>query len=66
MSRYKLDEHQGFEAMRLFLRAYYERTKPGSFPVLLSDIEQESDGMPHDPAAWEDWLACLSRVIRDE
>ncbi len=30
--------------------------------TLLGDTEIEADGGPTDPAAWDDWLACVRDV----
>ena len=30
--------------------------------TLLGDTELEPDGMPGDPAAWDDWIASVERI----
>ena len=62
----KLDERQAFEAMRIYLQQFWEETK-GSAEVgeVLSDIQIESDGDTHDPAAWHEWLKAVARVLDD-
>jgi hypothetical protein len=52
--------------MSLFLRGFFDRTKPGDMMTLLSDIEIEPDGMTHDPAAWDAWLDCVERALAEE
>jgi len=61
---YELDEHQAFDAMTRFLRAFYKRTN-GDMATLMADIEIQSDGLTNDPAAWEDWLKYVQEVSRD-
>jgi hypothetical protein len=59
-----LDERQALEAMRLFLTDFFIRTdrSNGGIATLLTDTEIQEDGGTHDPAAWPDWLRCVSRV----
>lgn len=57
-----LTERQAFEAMVLFLEQVYERTESDDIAGLLSDLMLAADNQTADPAAWQDWLACLQRV----
>jgi hypothetical protein len=61
-----LTEHQAYLAMERFVRAYRDRARASDLAVLLSDIEVEADGRPHDPAAWTDWRSCVRAVLDDE
>ena len=56
-----LSEREAFEAMRLFLDAFYERAGD-DLDTLRADLSIEADGEPLDPAAWQDWLAAVRSV----
>jgi hypothetical protein len=60
-----LDERAAFQAMRRFLRNYYERGDR-SVGDLLGDIDTDSDfwgdGSPVDPAQWNDWLQAIKET----
>ena len=62
----QLDEHQAFEAMRVFLERYWERGGKTSdeLAMLLSDIDTEVfvGSAPADPAQWQDWLDAIRAV----
>lgn len=59
-----LDEHEAFEAMRMFLIGYFEETKgTADVRLVLSDIEIQPDGGTLDPAAWEIWVRTVQKVI---
>ncbi len=64
-----LTDEQGFEAMRHFLAAFWERG--GSDPD--SDVAEllrwtardvEVDGGTNDPAQWNDWLLAVDAAKR--
>ncbi len=57
-----LDAHEAFAAMRLFVDRYAERAVGYDLVDLLGDIHELGDGRPADPAAWEDWLQCVTDV----
>ena len=61
----RLTVREGFDAMRSFLEAYWERGK-GSDDVrsVLSDIDCSltADGGPIDRAQWSDWLEAVSKA----
>jgi hypothetical protein len=57
-----LTERQAFEAMVLFLEEVYARTESDDIAGLLSDLMITADNQTADPAAWQDWLACLRKV----
>jgi hypothetical protein len=61
MGSYVMDEREAFEAMSKFLWQYANRAGDNLFD-LLGDIHIEADGGPTDPAAWDDWLACIREV----
>lgn len=56
-----LTNQQAFQAMSEFLWQYARRAGDDLI-TLLGDIELEADGGPTDPAAWNDWLACVQHV----
>ena len=62
-----LDELQAFDAMRHFLEAYWERRGKVSddIAVLPSDVDRDmwANGMPGDPALWNDFRAAVSEVV---
>lgn len=58
-----LTERQAFKAMVLFLEQVYERTESDDIAGLLSDLMIAADNQTADPAAWQDWLDCLQKVI---
>jgi hypothetical protein len=64
MKEKMLSVEQAFQAMFIFLNAYYERTQgQAELGSVLSDIQiNRQDGMPGDPAAWGDWLAAVEAV----
>ena len=57
----ELNEREAFQAMTLFLNRSAERAGDDLL-TLLADITLRPDGGPFDPAAWEDWLACVRDV----
>jgi hypothetical protein len=54
-----LTARQAFEAMELFLEKFYENTHSDDVGGLLGDLQIVGDGMPADPAAWQDWMRCV-------
>lgn len=56
-----LTQEEAFRVMAEFLWQYARRAGDDLI-TLLGDIELESDGMPTDPAAWDDWLNCVKHV----
>ena len=57
-----LTTHQAFLAMTDFIWRYAE-TAGDDLITLLGDTAIEADGQPTDPAAWEDWLASVRRIL---
>jgi hypothetical protein len=53
-----------FNAMRLFLEEYYQRTQSEGIAGLLGDLRALPDGKPVDPAAWDDWIRCVERTAK--
>lgn len=59
-----MTEQQAFRAMTLFLTRFYDRAG-NDMETLLTDIGLEADGETLDPAAWDDWLACVAEATSD-
>jgi hypothetical protein len=58
----KLDTDTAFEAMRIFLEAYWQRGGCSSEEIasLLGGLNRAERGqMPLDPAMWSDWLQAV-------
>ncbi len=64
MEEMLLSPKEAFAAMRQFLDAYHLRTGgSGKLASVLSDLQLlPTDGLPADPAAWEDWTAAVKAV----
>jgi hypothetical protein len=61
---YQLSEQEAFRAMSLFLDQFAERAGDDLL-TLLGDITLRPDGGTFDPAAWDDWMACV-RTVKGE
>ena len=65
-TRFVLNEFEAFDALRVFLEAYWKRGGKSSkdIAVLLSNVNREvwADGRPFDPAQWSDWLKAVEEV----
>lgn len=59
----RLSVEQAFEAMFLFLKDYFERTRSDDIGSLLGDLQIMEDGEPMDPAVWNEWLDCVQKAI---
>jgi|ERR1700733_6747415 len=58
---------QVFNAMKLFLENYYNKTSSDGIGALLSDLLFFEDGRTADPAAWWNWDKCIEKVLdKDE
>jgi hypothetical protein len=53
---------QAYQAMFCFLEHHYQETHSDDVASLLSEMNL-IDGKPVDPAAWDDWLACVKKVM---
>jgi hypothetical protein len=58
-----LTEKEAFAAMFYYLDSYYDRTKSDEIGSILGDLTLLADGMPADPAAWEDWNDAVKKAI---
>jgi hypothetical protein len=54
--------------MSLFLEEYYKRTQgTAELGSVLSDIQlNKQNGLPMDPAAWDDWMAAVESVSENQ
>jgi hypothetical protein len=49
--------------MVLFLEGFYSRTQSDDVGWLLSDLMMLEDRRTADPAAWDDWMECVRKVL---
>ena len=66
MNNKQLTDLQAFNAMRLFLEGYYNRTHSDDVGSLLGDLQLFPEGGTFDPAAWEDWMDSINEVLKEE
>ena len=58
---------EAYKAMYGFLSSYYfQMNKPNEIGALLGDLRILPDGEPVDPAAWDDWLEAVQKVLEAE
>lgn len=60
-----LTAHEAFRAMRFFISRFASEAGD-DITTLLGDTWMEPDGMPVDPAAWDDWLASIDKMRRGD
>ena len=67
MNNELISPDEAFRAMLKFLETYYIRSgRKADLAAVLSDIQSISeDGLPADPAAWNDWLEAV-RSVREQ
>jgi hypothetical protein len=60
-----LSDREAFDAMRLFLQAYWERFNGAALSDVLGDTQPAflADTVTADPAAWRDWLEAVGAVV---
>lgn len=65
-----IDELQAFDAMRLFLEAFWERggRQSEDIALLIDFIDRDvwANGMPGDPAQWDDFRRAVDRCLARE
>ena len=59
---FSMTEQEAFEAMRCFLEQFFASAGNDMY-TLLADMTILSDGGTSDPAAWSDWLRCVTGVV---
>lgn len=57
---------QAFNAMREFLENYYKKTFSDDIGSLLGDLQLLQDGKTADPAAWQDWIECINKTLKNK
>jgi len=62
----QLTYEEAFNAMRLFLEEYYNRTSSDDVGSLLGDLILLREERTADPAAWGDWMDCVKKIERKE
>jgi hypothetical protein len=63
----KITALQAYKAMYEFLRdLYYREGQPDNLGAFLGDLRILHDGITADPAAWQDWMSIVEKVIEDE
>lgn len=65
-SRYPLTEREAFVAMSRFVHAYAARADGYGQIDLVGAIWLRRDGMPSDPAQWQDWIRWVEAVEAGE
>lgn len=55
----KISVDDAYRAMFRFLEGYIDRTKADEIAALLGSMALADDGVPMDPAMWNDWLAAV-------
>ncbi len=58
---YHLTEQEGLDAMHLFLRQFMKRAG-NDLATMIGDTTVDAHDT-FDPAAWTDWLECVSQVV---
>lgn len=63
-ARFTLTEREAYNAMLHFLEAYFERggRQADEIAILLGGAQMNSDGLPMDPAFWQDWLRAIAKA----
>lgn len=59
-----LTTKQAYFAMYKYLEHLYEMTNSDDLAGFLGSMSTLQDGMPADPAIWEDWLEAIAEVLK--
>ncbi|HEY9262181.1 hypothetical protein [Chitinophaga sp.] len=62
----QLTNQQAYTAMCIFLDALYERTKSADLAGFLGGFQLLADGTSADPAAWQDWMIAVNKVLSEK
>ncbi len=62
---YLLNEKQALRAMIHFVDQFADRAGD-DLATLVGDIYLDDHGHTFDPAAWDDWLDCVKRVVEED
>ena len=70
--KYQLTMFQNFNALRVYLTTYFEKTKNNDIGLLLSGLMLSSNfsdwrenPRTWDPPAWDDWMAGVHKTLKD-
>lgn len=59
----ELTPEQALQAMFCYLTDYWRRFDDAAVKDVLGDIQPAEVGQTSDPAAWDDWMNCVRRVL---
>ena len=59
-----LSERQAYEAMIRFLTRFH-LPRFDQIGVVLGELEFRADGQTGDPAAWSDWMRCVTEELAE-
>lgn len=59
----QLTREQAFQAMFYYLSDYWRRAQDARVADVLSDLQPAEAGVSSDPAAWQDWMNAVQRVL---
>ena len=72
MDHYQLTMFQNFNAMRIYMTAYFEETKDEDIGLLLSGMKLSSNfpdwrenPQTWDAVAWDDWMNGVKKTLQD-
>lgn len=54
---------EAYTAMFRYWEKHYNRTKSDAIGSILGDLQLLPDGMPTDPAAWDDWQDAVKEAL---
>ena len=57
-----LSPMDAYRAMISFLEAYQDRGPSEEIAILLGGLDLNREGLPMDPAYWDDWMTAIERV----
>jgi hypothetical protein len=63
MTEILLTKEQAYQAMFNFIEHLYEITNDSSLGGFLGSMQLDRDGMPFDPAYWEDWEKAVEKTL---
>lgn len=63
---FKVTPMEALKAMILFWNDVYERTESAEIGAVLGDLSILPDGATADPAAYNDFMVCLRKVINGD
>ena len=61
-----LTVEQAYRAMFLYLEELYNNTHSGDLAGFLGGMVLASDGKTMDPAAWNDWIRAVNKILEEK